>query len=211
MSRRLQLPVLIFAVTLLALVGLTAWAALAHASSVEPQRVTICHATASNTNPYVEETVDVASSGELQGGHNDHPADIIPPYSYDGGSYPGLNFDAQGQAILDAGCTVPGEPTPTPTATETETATPTPSETPSETPTPTVTPTPTQTPSPSHSAVVVASSTSSTPPTVLPSKPAAATLPHTGASLDLALAGAGALALGGGLLWAGRRRGAHER
>ena len=45
-------------------------------------KVTICHATASQTNPYVVETVDIASSGYLQGGHNNHDGDIIPPYMY---------------------------------------------------------------------------------------------------------------------------------
>jgi hypothetical protein len=84
-------------------------------------KVTICHRTNSNTNPYVEETVDIASSGHLQGGHDTQHegpvwnptlkdqkiewGDIIPPYTYGDFSYPGQNM-AAGSAILEAGCAV---------------------------------------------------------------------------------------------------------
>ncbi|MGA0804737.1 MAG: hypothetical protein ACO3QU_07645 [Ilumatobacteraceae bacterium] len=43
-------------------------------SSTAPRRITICHATGSETNPYVEITVDANSLS----GHGDHPGDIIP-------------------------------------------------------------------------------------------------------------------------------------
>jgi hypothetical protein len=101
-------------------------------------KVTICHRTNSNTNPYVLITVDIASSGHLKGGHDtEHEGpvwnpglkakhiewgDIIPPYTYQDVSYPGRNM-ADGGAILEAGCKV-------------ETPEATPSETPSEEPTP---------------------------------------------------------------------------
>jgi hypothetical protein len=42
--------------------------------STAPRRITICHATGSETNPYVEITVDANSLS----GHGDHPGDIIP-------------------------------------------------------------------------------------------------------------------------------------
>ena len=89
-----------------------------------PHQVTICHRTDSNTNPYVIETVDIASSGLLRGGHNDHTGpvwnptlkaahikwgDIIPPYTYGTFVYPGMNY-AEGLAIYEAGCTIPSEP-----------------------------------------------------------------------------------------------------
>lgn len=74
--------------------------------------------------------------------HNgDQWGDIIPPFSWPGddthpgGSYPGLNWTAEGQAIHANGCEVPGGPTPTPTPT----VTPTPTETPTVVPTPTPT------------------------------------------------------------------------
>jgi len=87
-------------------------------------KVTICHRTDSNTNPYVVITVDVASvDGSNQnetGGKGDHflehvgPVwnatlkdlkiewgDIIPPVP---GVHDGLNWDATGQAIYFADC-----------------------------------------------------------------------------------------------------------
>src|SRR4249919_3961531 len=88
------------------------------------QSVTICHRTDSNTNPYTNPTVDISSSGHLQGGHDtEHQGplwnpslkaqgiewgDIIPPYTFqpDDGPlfvYPGQNWPA-GQALFEDGC-----------------------------------------------------------------------------------------------------------
>lgn len=75
-------------------------------SKVKDGKVTLCHATASRTNPYVTITVDAASV--TRRGHDGHtgpvfPADgwgdIIPPF----GTYPGLNWPA-GQTLLASGC-----------------------------------------------------------------------------------------------------------
>src|SRR5579872_4103640 len=69
------------------------------ASATQPpnHRVTICHATGADSNPYVVITPDIASAGYLQGGHDGHTGpiwvsgdqsahlkwgDIIPPYQY---------------------------------------------------------------------------------------------------------------------------------
>jgi uncharacterized repeat protein (TIGR01451 family) len=98
-------------------------ATTALATAPTGHQVTICHATDSDTNQYNTETVDIGSSGILQGGHSDHlgPAwnptlkdlhiqwgDIIPPYDYtnDEGTFhfDGLNWDAAGQAIYSHGC-----------------------------------------------------------------------------------------------------------
>ena len=114
-------------------------------------KVTICHRTNSDTNPYVVITVDIASAGHLKHGHDtEHEGpiwnptlkdqhiewgDIIPPYQYLDFSYPGQNWDAEGQAIYANGCETP-DPGPTP---EPE-VTPTPE--PTATPEPEVTPTP---------------------------------------------------------------------
>jgi hypothetical protein len=80
-------------------------------------QVTLCHATDSYSNPYVEITVDVAAV--LNGGHGDHVGpvfdpslpkhdkwgDIIPSFDFGPGEqYAGMNLTADGQAILDAGC-----------------------------------------------------------------------------------------------------------
>jgi hypothetical protein len=112
--------------------------------------ITICHATGSDSNPYV--TNNPSKDGDVSG-HADHTGpiwfdgidedwgDIIPPFEFPGGSFPGLNWP-EGQAILNNNCNIP-DPTPTPTPTPSPTPTPTPSPTPTPTPegaTPTPTP-----------------------------------------------------------------------
>lgn len=100
-------------------------------------QITICHATSSVTNPYTVITVSVsAADGGLGKGGNDHsshtgpvfdftadpsdpdypyhpPAkdwgDIIPPFQWDGGSFPGLNWGETGQAVHAAGCAAPAQ------------------------------------------------------------------------------------------------------
>jgi hypothetical protein len=111
----------------------------ADATQPDPlHQVTICHRTNSVTNPYVVITVDEASvDGDAgndngQGDHllehlgpvfdvnnppppphnGDQWGDIIPPFYSDGSTptgYPSLNWDAEGQAIFENGCNVPGE------------------------------------------------------------------------------------------------------
>jgi len=82
----------------------------------DPTKVWLCHATASETNPYVQVWVDDDSI--VKEGHGDHPEDIIPPFDYvEGGvtkHYPGKNWDAAGIAIWRNGCNVPRPPTPEP-------------------------------------------------------------------------------------------------
>ena len=103
----------------------------------DDHKVTLCHRTNSETNPYVVITVDVASVFK-NNGHDSHDeggvyqpgdkargvrwGDIIPPFSYFASpqdeksgtvsQYPGLNYGADGQAILANGCQVPGPPPP---------------------------------------------------------------------------------------------------
>jgi uncharacterized repeat protein (TIGR01451 family) len=80
-------------------------------------KVTLCHATSSEKNPYVELQVD--DDSVVKEGHGDHPDDIIPPFSYveDGVTkhFPGKNFGDAGMAIWNNGCDVPRPPTPEPT------------------------------------------------------------------------------------------------
>jgi hypothetical protein len=79
-----------------------------------PQKVTLCHATASQKNPYRSITVNVAGGWD---GHDKHTGpvftpgikgwgDIIPPTVYKGVSF-SMNWDAAGQAIWNNGCVVP--------------------------------------------------------------------------------------------------------
>ena len=121
------------------------------------EKVDICHATGSNSNPYNSANADKTADA---GGHDGHSGpvwfsgitvawgDIIPPFTYTGGSYPGKNWDANGQAIYNnGGCNgVLPTPTPTPSVTPTPTPSVTPTPTPSATPTPTPSATPTPTP-----------------------------------------------------------------
>jgi hypothetical protein len=101
----------------------------------EDHKVTLCHATHSEKNPYVQITVDVKSAN-LQGhaGHAGpvytagmkankvHWGDIIPAYNDKKGlSYPGLNLSPAGLAILNNGCVAPTPQTAPPTTAATPT------------------------------------------------------------------------------------------
>lgn len=165
-----------------------------HDVTTASHKVTICHATNSDNNPYVMITVDTdAAHGGKDHGKGDHAAehdgtvwtaalkaqhiswgDIIPAYTDDQGvSFPGLNWTAAGQAIFNNGCKVPqAQPTPTPTPTSAPTPTPT--------PTTPVTPTPT-TPG-TVTAVTVASTTpvaATSVKTATPTPTVAKVLPNT--------------------------------
>ncbi len=93
------------------------------ATEGDPHKATICHATSSETNPYVKITVDYAAiDGDKKNDHSHHTGpvwyagakadkvdwgDIIPPVA---GVNLGQNWTAEGQAIYDAGCQLPNEP-----------------------------------------------------------------------------------------------------
>ncbi len=124
--------------------------ATAPANAEDNVKVTICHRTNSDNNPYVQIEVDEhAVDGQSNGDHyNEHQGpvwnptlkdqkiewgDIIPPVA---GFHEGLNWTAEGRAIYDNGC----EPTtPTTESTTTTTEPPTTTTTAPTTPT-TVTP-----------------------------------------------------------------------
>jgi ABC-type sugar transport system substrate-binding protein len=69
-----------------------------------PDKVTICHATGSASNPYVQITVSENAVREGKGHNRDghqNGEDIIPPGPYD---QDGRNWDAEGQTIYNDGC-----------------------------------------------------------------------------------------------------------
>src|SRR3989338_11391968 len=78
-----------------------------------PETVTICHATNSDANPYV--TQNPAKNADV-GGHNGHNGpiwfdgitedwgDIIHPFDFEDGSYPGKNWSTEGQEIYNNDC-----------------------------------------------------------------------------------------------------------
>ncbi len=69
------------------------------------EHVTICHATGSESNPYV---VNSPSKQGVLNGHYPHQdeRDIIPAFDFEGDQYAGQNLDDGGQAILDDDCVV---------------------------------------------------------------------------------------------------------
>lgn len=85
-------------------------AAFALSNSNPHPNVTFCHATGSNTNPYVQITTN--ANGVISG-HVNHQdtRDIIPEFTYvDHGvtkHFPGQNLTSEGLAILHNGCQVP--------------------------------------------------------------------------------------------------------
>ncbi len=76
----------------------------------ETHKVDICHATASETNPYTENSVSWSSVDNVYeikwNGHGNHDGDIIPPFA----DFPGQNWDQTGQDIYNNGCVLPPPP-----------------------------------------------------------------------------------------------------
>ena len=166
------------AIGLAGALGVTAFMVLPGVSATPSDKVTICHATSSTSNPYTVNTISTSSVDEKENkylnGHGDHTGpvfeegmksgwgDIIPPFKDEisGVSFPGYNWTAGGQEIWNAGCAY-ASPSPSPTETS---ATPTPTTT-SPTPTPTTT-SPTPTPTPVRITICHATSSTTNPYTV---------------------------------------------
>lgn len=174
-------------------------------------KVGVCHATSSDTNPYVWIVVDKDSTKYK--GHLEHRNEPVHRWKT-AGTWNGIPHTA-GQAkadfiegidagVTEAWCLRTSSPSPTPTTTPTETATPTPTETPTDPGTPTSTPTETPTDP------ATATSTPPGTPAETATTPSRPTLAQTGSS-QTALMALGALfvALGVAMLGLGRRSGSH--
>ncbi len=103
-----------FGIVATALIAAAPAAALAktnNGNSNAHNKITICHATGSTTNPFVKITPD---ANGVVSGHESHQdtRDIIPPFTYnDHGttkSFAGQNWDTSGRAIFNNGCVVTG-------------------------------------------------------------------------------------------------------
>jgi hypothetical protein len=87
-----------------AVIGVVGAMSTTTASQAQPtrERVTICHATSSVSNPYVVITVPLSTSDVSQlKGHTDHLRDVIPPTWW---LPQGQNWNGYGQAIMLNGC-----------------------------------------------------------------------------------------------------------
>jgi hypothetical protein len=75
-------------------------------ASAAADKVTICHATGSATNPYV--VISPSAAGVANGHYREHDdlgqGDIIPTFTYNGVTYAAKNG---GEAAIKNGCTVP--------------------------------------------------------------------------------------------------------
>lgn len=81
----------------LGIVGLLSLSGAPIAAAAPAEKIDICHATGSASNPFVSISISVNGLN----GHAEHSGDIIPPNS----SLPaGLNFDATGKATFENGC-----------------------------------------------------------------------------------------------------------
>jgi hypothetical protein len=90
-------------------------------TTIPDKKAPICHATGSQSNPFVmiEPSVSGVFHGHLGASHQDG-RDIIPPFVYQGVTY-SQNWDATGQAIFANGCVPPATTTSTTTSTTTTT------------------------------------------------------------------------------------------
>ena len=105
--------------------GLATSPAFAVGGTPADNNVTICHATGSATNPYV--VITPAKAGVVNGHYDEHQsaADIIPPFEWQGQTFSGQNWDANGMAIHRNGCVAAPAPTsPPPTTTKPPTTPP---------------------------------------------------------------------------------------
>jgi hypothetical protein len=184
----------IAAAALVAAVALLSSTPAVMGSAPPNHKIVICHATPPETaaNGWNMIEVDVASVGYQHAGHESrHDADIIPPYTYGGASFPGKNWTTLGQAIWDNDCRAVA-PTVAPTAVPTVTPTVAP------TPTPTGDVAPTQGPNPTPTGdVQPATGTPSVtlPPTDMVGVPRGAASPVALTAIGLVLATTSLVAL----------------
>ena len=179
----------------------------ASVSAGQEDMVDLCHATASESNPFVAITVAPAAAfnGHLGAGHQ-NGEDIIQPFEYQGQMY-SQNWDEAGMAIFENGCVVPASTTAAPTTAAPPTTAP-------PTTTPPTTMAPPTTVAGSTTTTGDSTSTSATPTTgdapattAGPTTTRPSTLPATGGGPDSNVVGVAVLlVLGGGVALAAARR-----
>jgi hypothetical protein len=78
---------------------------------VPDQTITVCRATDVASHPYHAVDVRIAPGGTLPR-ELDLTRDVVPPYTYGGINYAGVNWSSRGQAVWYAGCQGPGSSMP---------------------------------------------------------------------------------------------------
>jgi hypothetical protein len=111
-GRRARITAILAAVPFAAIAALGVGSS-ASASPPPDHKVTYCHATHSETNPFVVITTDELA---VVRGHQNHQdfEDVIPPFDWalpnSSGSFAGLNWGPGSQAFIDNGCVGPVYP-----------------------------------------------------------------------------------------------------
>lgn len=93
----------------LGVTGLALLGATAPVTASPPEKVTLCHATGSEKNPYVPVTIDLHGLNGHANSNHQHQEDIIPK---NGGKVmpEGQNLQAKGQGALNNNCVPTVEP-----------------------------------------------------------------------------------------------------
>jgi hypothetical protein len=104
--------------------AMTTTPATTTSSHPDEGKVTLCHATGSESNPYV--VIEVAAAGAYNGhlgNSHQNGEDIIPPFQFQGQTY-SQHWDSAGQAIFKNGCAKLAAGTSTPATSTPATSTP---------------------------------------------------------------------------------------
>ena len=104
-GRRHALAVLLLALTATGVLSAPDGGA---ARRVRATRVTLCHREGGPN--WVR--ITVAAPAAVNGHARNHDLDVIPPFTWSGGEFPGQNWDAAGQEIFQRGCVGPPAPAP---------------------------------------------------------------------------------------------------
>lgn len=125
MRRRVAVAAVLASALLCALL-----ASVLPALAAPAQKIGFCHRTDAVSNPYVYESTDADSI--IKEGHGLHLGpifpftrisgkwgDVIPPFDYTGGHYPGLNWTARGIILVSKHCALQIEPPESSTTTTT--------------------------------------------------------------------------------------------
>jgi hypothetical protein len=80
------------------------------------EKISYCHAKPADTAKNGWNYLTTSVNAFFKSGHPQHAADIVPPFTYEKQgqtiNFPGMNWDAEGQAVFNNGCKAPETPEP---------------------------------------------------------------------------------------------------